>query len=382
MKQQISLDDLNRAEVNDQPGRTAFIKEWGDFGFDFGQEGTSKFYIVCAVIVANSAIPQLEKSLEKIGFTEEEQLRVKVLNELLPLDFNLIFLIADKGRFFRDVPVPNFKGVFVKHLYDQLYKNLYHAYPKLQIAEEPTGRSEFQAGFKDYVGRERPVQNLFDQYDFDFVAGRHSGPAQLAEWLGGTVSKQLHGENTGDYLNILYWKILNIEKIPGDNAVNLNPAADNSRFNQEIANLAFRKARGYIREHERDAELEKRLQVSFLKYLIFEAQYGNPYKFITSKQILSVLSKYADTRLSKDFLYRKIVAPLRDARVVLASSPQGYKLPISVEDISAYLQQTNSIIAPMLHRMGLCREVILQQTGGKLDVLAEDEFLKYQKYFD
>ncbi|MEM5818126.1 MAG: hypothetical protein AAGU16_09720, partial [Desulfitobacterium hafniense] len=214
MKQQISLDDLNRVEVNTQSGRTAFIKECGDFGFDFGQEDTSKFYIVCAVIVANSAIPQLEKFLEKIGFTEEEQLRVKVLNELLPLDFNLIFLIADKGRFFQDAPVTNFKGAFVKHLYDQLYKNLYHAYPKLQIAEEQTGLSEFQAGFKDYVRRERPVQNLFDQYDFDFVAGKHSRPAQLAEWLVRTVGRQLQGENTVDYLNILYWKILNIEKIP------------------------------------------------------------------------------------------------------------------------------------------------------------------------
>ncbi|AFM00014.1 hypothetical protein Desde_1611 [Desulfitobacterium dehalogenans ATCC 51507] len=379
---QISLDDLNRAELNNQPGRTAFIKEWGNFEFDFGQEGTSKFYIVCAVIVEDSNLSQLEESLGKIGLTDEDQVRVRTLNEIIQLDFTLILLIADKVRFFQDVPLTNFKGSFVKHLYDRLYKSLYHAYPTLQIAEDQTGISEFLAGFKDYVGRERPVQNLFDQYNFDFVAGPDRGPSQLAEWISGTISRQLQGENTSDYLNILYWKILNIEKIPGDNAVNLNPAADNRKFNQDIADLAFRKARAYIREHERDEEIEKRLQVSFLKYLIFEAQYGNPYKFITSKQILSILSNYADTRISKDFLYRKIVAPLRDARVVLASSPQGYKLPISVEDISAYLHQTNSIIAPMLHRMGLCREVIRQQTGGKLDVLAEDEFLKYKKYFD
>jgi hypothetical protein len=46
------------------------------------------------------------------------------------------------------------------------------------------------------------------------------------------------------------------------------------------------------------------------------------------------------------------------------------------------LHQTNSIIAPMLHRMGLCREVILKQTDGTLDVLEADEFSKYKKYFD
>lgn len=397
MRQISFFDDLPRAEeLNSQSRRTAFISECGDFGFDFSQESTAKFIIVCAVIIKNAELPRLERAVDDMRrdyfgpdgemnssqIVEEDTLRISMIQELIQLDFNLMLWIADKERFLRDFPLTNFKASFIKHLYDQLYKNLYHAYPKLQIAEDQTGDSEFQADFKNYVINERPAQNLFNQYDFDFAEIQSDPLVKLANFITGTVSRQLHGENTPDYLNILYGKILNIEKLPSYNDVNLNPAADNSKFNEDIANLAFRKARAYIREHEREEDLDKRLQVSFLKYLIFEAQYRNPYKFITSDQILSVLSQYADTRITKDFLYRRIVAPLRDARLLLASSPQGYKLPISVEDISAYLHQTNSIIAPMLHRMGLCREVILQQTDGKLDVLEEDEFLKYKKYFD
>lgn len=394
---QISFDDLDRAEeLKNQPGRTAFIDECGNFGFDFTKNGTSKFYIVCAVIVQNADIPQLERAVETIRrnnfgangemkssqVAADDQLRIKILNEIIQLDFNVNLLIADKKRFYQDSPLTNFKDSFTKHLRDLLYKNLYYAYPKLRIVEDKMGYTEFQASFKKYVISKRPELNLFDQYDFDFIDSKNSVLVQLADFIGGTMGRQLHGENTPDYRSILHGKILHTEKFPSDNVVNLNPAADNSKFNKDISDLAFRKARAYIREHERHEDIDKRLQISFLKYLIFEAQYGNPYRFIASGQILSVLSKYADTRISKDFLYRRIVAPLRDAKVVLASSPQGYKLPISAEDISAYLHQTNSIISPMLHRMGLCREVIRQQTDGKLDVLDDVRFLKYKKYFD
>ncbi|MHB8126650.1 MAG: DUF3800 domain-containing protein [Desulfitobacteriaceae bacterium] len=394
---QISFDDLHSAEESKkQPGRTAFIDECGNYGFDFTKEGTSKFFIVCAVIIKNADISQLEIAVETIrrnnfgGSGEmkssrvaaDDKRRIKIINEIIQLDFSVILLIADKERFYKGSPLTNYKDSFIKYLRQRLYMNLYYAYPKLHIFEDKMGYTEFQTSFKKYVISERPEINLFDEYDFDFVDSKNTVLIQLADLIAGTIGRQLVGGNTPNYQSILHGKILHTEKFPSDNGVNLNPAADNSKYNKEISNLAFRKAKAYISEHEEDENIDKRLQVGFLKYLVFEAQYGNPYKFITSGQILSVLSKYSDNRVTKDFLYRKIIAPLRDAKVILASSPQGYKLPISIEDISAYLHQTNSIISPMLHRMGLCREVIRQQTDGKLDVIDDVQFLKYKKYFD
>lgn len=394
---QISFEDLYRAEeLKNQPGRTAFIDECGNFGFDFTKDGTSKFYIVCAVIIRNTDIPQLEKAAETIRrnnfggrgemkssqVAADDRRRIKIINEIIQLDFSVILLIANKERFHKDSLLTNYKDTFIKYLHQRLYMNLYSAYPKLRIVEDKMGYSEFQASFNKYVISRRPEINLFDEYDFDYVDSQNSVLVQLADFIAGTINRQLVGENTPNFQSILRGKILHTEKFPGDNNVNLNSMADSSKYNKEISDLAFRKAKAYISEHEGDEDLDKRLQVSFLKYLMFEAQYGNPYKFITSGNILSILSKYTDNRITKDFLYRRIIAPLRDAKVVLASSPQGYKLPISIEDISTYLHQTNSIISPMLHRVGLCREVVMQQTDGKLDVLDDVQFLKYKKYFD
>lgn len=92
--------------------------------------------------------------------------------------------------------------------------------------------------------------------------------------------------------------------------------------------------------------------------------------------------KYADTRIRLNYLYRRIIAPLRDAGVILASSSQGYKIPVSVEDITTYINQTHTVVSPMLHRIGICRNLIKQQTNNDLDVLDDPAFLKYKNYFD
>ena len=86
--------------------------------------------------------------------------------------------------------------------------------------------------------------------------------------------------------------------------------------------------------------------------------------------------------MSRNFLYRKVIAPLRDEGVIIASSSHGYKIPISVEDIKTYLNSTHTIVSPMLHRIGICRTLIQQQTGNQLDVLEDPAFLRYKKYFD
>jgi hypothetical protein len=76
------------------------------------------------------------------------------------------------------------------------------------------------------------------------------------------------------------------------------------------------------------------------------------------------------------------VAPLRDEGVIIASSVNGYKIPVSVDDIVTYLNQTHAIVSPMMARIGVCRRLIQQQTGNSLDILDDPAFIRYKKYFD
>ena len=68
--------------------------------------------------------------------------------------------------------------------------------------------------------------------------------------------------------------------------------------------------------------------------------------------------------------------------MILASSPDGYKIPVSKRDIQTYLLQTHNVVSPMLHRIELCRNLVKLNTDNKLDVLDHPDFVRYKKYFD
>ena len=72
---------------------------------------------------------------------------------------------------------------------------------------------------------------------------------------------------------------------------------------------------------------------------------------------------------------------MTNQKVILASCNQGYKIPISVADIVAYLNQTTATVGPMIHRIGLCRQLILQSTDNDLDVFNDPAFIKYKGFF-
>lgn len=124
------------------------------------------------------------------------------------------------------------------------------------------------------------------------------------------------------------------------------------------------------------------MQVAFLRYLLFQVHNVNALQFVSSSKIVSVLSEYAGKRIRRDFLFRRIVAQLREAGVIISSCTQGYKIPVCTNDIISYLNQTSSLVSPMLHRVDICRKLILQQTDRKLDILENDVFAKYKTYFD
>lgn len=145
--------------------------------------------------------------------------------------------------------------------------------------------------------------------------------------------------------------------------------------------MSYRSIQKFLDDNKNQDDEAIRLQVEFLKYLLFQCRNMSPNRFIPSWEILNVLNEYRAKKVTKDYFYRRIIAPIRDSGVILSSSTQGYKIPICEEDIEVYINQTSTVVAPMLHRLGICRDKILQQTDNKLDVLDKKEYLKYKNYF-
>ena len=154
------------------------------------------------------------------------------------------------------------------------------------------------------------------------------------------------------------------------------------KYNKDVFTLAVKCASDFITKHENENTDERRAQVAFLQYLLFQVKNVSPTHYISSNQLVAVIREYLNHRITKNFLFRRVIAPLRDDGIIIASCSHGYKIPVSVEDITTYLNQTHTIVSPMLHRVEVCRKLVLENTHGKFDILDDPAFIRYKKYFD
>jgi hypothetical protein len=392
---QLSFEYIERNNsLASQPGRTAYIDECGNFGFDFEKDNVSTHYIVCAVIVNNENIMDIEHKIDDIrknNFGQGEMKsnsignkhprRLKILTELLLLDLSLIILIADKQAFYKDSPLTDYKGSFVKYLHQRLYDSMYITYPKLKIIEDEYGSSEFQKGYRQYVCEHRPALNLFNEYDFDFVNSRDSNIVQIADIIAGSVIQHIIDPTAPDILKIFSGKIRDVINFPNITLpYNAGLNADTS-FNEQIYTLADQCATNYIENNKNSDEEDTRLRVLFLRHLLFTVHNVSVSKFIYSTELTRWLSNLSEKRVTRDYLYRKIIAPLRDIGVLIASSAHGYKIPTCIDDVYTYVNQTSGIVSPMLNRIEKCRDLIYKQTDGALDILNDAAMIKFKRYF-
>lgn len=388
-------DAMFQQTVDKLPKRLAYIDETGSFGFDFSTEGASKYYILTAIVVEIDKLKKLHTDFEEIKKTNglaktelksskvPEGRRERIMLQLMPLEFNIVLFIADKQKFYKDSPLTKYKPVFIKNMDNRIYAMLYGAYPKLRIMMDKVGWSEFQDSFKKYVEDRRGQTNLFNQYDFEFVDSKDEILIQMADFIGGSIMKQICGKSSKNYLEMLKGKITAIQRFPSEYAPywgNVNP--EDYKYDKAIYALAVKKARDYIEANKNDESDVKKVQVAVLRYLLFYVSCVNSTQYVYSDELIRNAQNFVDRKVTRDFLFRQVIAPLRDSGVILASCVHGYKIPISVEDINTYLNQTTSIVGPMMQRMGKCRQLIKEGTSNDVDVFNDPAFLKYKKYFD
>ena len=383
--------------IRTQPSRTAYIDECGSFGFDFTKQANSLYYIMCAVVIKNDEIDSFHEIINDVknknGFKHTEMKsssigkqyarRTKIITELLPIKFNIVLFVANKQEFIKGSPLTEYKPSFIKFLHEKFYDILYRAYPKLKIIEDEVGTQEFQESFRKYVENNRPSYSITDEYDFDYADSKDSLLVQLSDIIAGSIYKSYTDPEAPDYLEILKSKVMTIFEFPSKSGPYFSTDIKSQyQYNENIFLYADRSVRDYIEKHENDDLLEERLRVYFLNRLLFYSQFVDARLYITSKQLVNELTEVANKKITNNYLMRNIVAKLRDNGIILASSKNGYKLPISSEDIFTYLRQTHGVVAPMMKRVEICRNCLRMATDNSLDILNNDEFIDFKKYID
>lgn len=370
---------------------SAYIDEYGAFGWDLENEGTSKFFILTAAIVEPQNIQTVKEGvieaqklffgnteLKSKGIKGNHKRRVKVLEHICQLPFKFISMVYDK-RLMADMPGLKYKSSFYKFLNQSIYSTLIHAFNEINIYGDAIGESDFMESFLKYMRGRLGQPTLFDSSTIDVVDSKKELIIQIADIISGTLayiyddSKSISTEYKDQFIKLLDKKKIRIDLLPytyHNFNVETSPAAKD--YDKDIAEICFMKAKNFIEQNEGSKDEDTIRQILVLKYLLFRFMNNNQRKYISTKELNNYLADTHIGRVSTQVFRNKIVGKLRDNDVIIASSPYGYKIPTQISDINDYLTHSNTIIIPMLQRIKKCSNSITLSSYGKIKPLNND----------
>lgn len=366
----------------------AYIDESGAYGFDFSKEANSTHFIITAVTVKESDIPQVEEAVKKLitvfGFKNGEiksskikanyRRRTNLISEIIKLPIKAFILVVDKRKIYKDSGISKNKKVFYKFLNDLLYSELRRNFNKINIEADSTGTNTFQSEFYKYVRSKEQPLSLFDEFEFSMTDSKGSVIVQLADLISGSLSykyeesKILKAHNI-DYLKRLSPIILMLKEFPLEYEKFIEEEVKyDASFNKTIFDIAYRRAQDFIINAKEDDDTIVSEQKFVLEYLMFRFINNKTHRYIGTRELIGALENAGFKRRSIASFRMQIIAKLRDHRVIISSSQQGYKLPSTVDELCEYITHTKTIIMPMISRLKKCIEVVKMGSNGDINL--------------
>ena len=377
----------------------AFLNEWGDNGLDFTKKGrtgepVSTHFIVVALTMPKENIPEAVQILEAVQkkyfkkaaiksatVGSDHKRRKQILEELLKAPFQIFALVVDKRQLIGEGL--RYKGSFHKFMHGLADRELFRIFPNLEMVAGKTGTDSFMTGFIKYV-HQNHITNLFNESTFGFVNDQDNVLIQTAGFIAGTLARcydeTVITDQRQSFVDLMHPKLLTIKFWPDvfePYLVKTN--SDQEPYNKTLAELSVNLANDFL--HRKSPSQTPHIidQFTCLSYLVFHFRHINPNRYISSFEIMEHIKVRSDKTISLHYFQTKVIAPLRDAGVLIASSSRGYKLPASEADLYDFVNHSNAIIEPMLSRIKKFRDQIRLATDGELDVLDRDEYSLIRK---
>lgn len=369
----------------------AFVDEYGDPSIETGQHGVTDHFVVVAVMVERGELAALDAGVEAVraahfqtgemksnGIGANWSRRERVLAALLKLPFKFHVLLVDKARIHKDSGL-QYKRSFLKYIHGRLYSRLFRALPELQVIADEHGSHPFMEGFKDYVQR-RHIPTLFQPHaNLVFENSKSQPIIQLADVLAGTIGHAMrpNSSRTLDSLLVdLAGHVLTFDEWPPVARRYAPPTSDESELDRVVRIHSLNQAAAFLKAAIGSKEPRVQCQVEVLQHLSFHCQYVSASQYISTKRLRRVVHEALGEDLSTHTFRTSVIAPLRDAGVLLSSGPKGYKIPVTERDIMSFVEHGNLIAGPLLARLNRARDELRTASNGRLDILG-DEALAY-----
>lgn len=375
----------------------AFLDEWGNNGLDFTKRQVSTHFIVVALIMTREKLTEAREQAEtvrkrcfqmgpikssKVG--DDAKRRKLVLSTLLEAPFQIFALVVDKRQLVGEGL--RYKTSFFKFLHSLADRELYRTFPNLELVADTHGSETFMEGFVKYV-QARHIPNLFNQSTFGFVNDQSDVLVQAADFVAGTLARcydeTVMSDQRQAFIELLSPKLLTLKYWPDVFTPSLVQATlDQTQYNPVLADLGTNLAQDYIHRKLTSRSPQEIDQLTCLNYLIFHFRHIDPTRYISSRELIEHIREKRGIVVSIHYFQTRVIAPLRDAGVLIASSAKGYKLPACERDLYDFVNHSNTIIQPLLSRINKCRDQIRLATDGTIDILERPEYDSLRRLID
>ena len=378
-----------------------YIDESGNSDLKSGKNGASNFYVITAIIVDREKLAEQKAILARIilkvvGTGElksskvgnKHQRRLKILSDLIPLDFHVYSLVVNKDLLITTGGL-RFKKSFVKFINGMVCGKLFTSFKSINIIADSQGSKEFQQSLGEYIQTKKSESILFDDSSYESKSSKDEHFIQVADIIAGTIAKiqqktisnclasQFLETIEGKFLLLEYWPPFRKSVIGSVVTVDEDGA---KYWNDElIKRYSVDMALDYISNNPSYGDSEVEIRIAALKYLLYQVQPSGKNAFVVSDQIIRYVESETGETLSKHGLSSRVISKLRDDGVIISSGEYGYKIPCTVSDILEYVKTTDTKVVPMLKRIKKTSDTIKFMTQGKVDIIAAGSGDVFQK---
>ena len=375
----------------------AFLSEWGNNGLDFTRKGVSTHFIVVAVILEKENLSEVTRVLSAVQkryfpagtiapntVGTDQELRKLILEDLTEAPFQIFASVVDKRQLIGEGL--RYKGSFYKFLHGLTNRELFRIFPDLEMVAGKVSGESFMEGFIKYV-QQNHIPNLFNESSFGFVSNRDEVISHTAGFIADTLARcydeTVVTDKRQDFVELLQSKLLTIKFWPDVfDPYLIKPDLANKKYDSTLAELSINLANSFLHKKAPSQTPHVIDQLTSLSYLVFHFRHIDPTRYISSFEIIEHIKVRHGKPVTLHYFQTKVIAPLRDAGVLIASSSRGYKLPASESDLYDFINHSNTIIEPMLSRVKKFRNQIKHATNGELDLLNKEEYELIRKVLD
>lgn len=369
----------------------AYIDETGDHSLNTVKTGTSKYFIILAIIIKESAVDDLDSHITKIrnkyyggseikSSTTKDDRRSEIFNELFLKDFKYYALVIKKENVNKESGLI-YKKPFIKATNRIIYSSLVQHFPKIKIFADGHGGNEFIESFKKYITK-NIESDLFVEPKIEIVNSKNKNLVQLADLIAGTVNKKYQNIISEKYekqfVDFLKLKEARTDEWPPrfTNYELINDS--NVEFDKIVYQTALDFASKFLIKHSESGDNEIRMQYEVLSYLLFNSKYTDDDEYISTGELITHLRELGYLDINIQAFRSNIVSKLRDNNILIASSTRGYKIPTCYSDIIGFANLVDGIVIPLLSRLNRANDTLKLASNGKMNFLNEPRFAKLQ----